>query len=76
MGIDDGIECWKICGITKHQYYYESNGGKQGSKASEHTLQFDENGQIEEVANEKVVDKIAKTKADPLTDYGYASHDS
>ena len=61
----------QICGVTKHQYYYEAKGGKQGAKASENTLQIDENGQVVEVANERVVDQIAKTKADPETDYGY-----
>jgi transposase InsO family protein len=61
----------QICGITKHQYYYQSKVGKPGAKTSEHTLKIDDAGQIEEVANEKVVDQIAKTKADPETDYGY-----
>lgn len=61
----------EICGITKHQYYYESNGGKQGPKASDHTLRIDDEGKMEYVTNEAVVDQIALTKSDPETDYGY-----
>ena len=61
----------EICGITKHQYYYDQKEGKPGSNASEHTIRISDDGEVNEVPNETVVDQIALTKSDPETDYGY-----
>jgi transposase InsO family protein len=60
----------RICEVTKHQYYYLSNGRKQGLSASTITKRK-QNKAIIEVSNESVVEEIKHVHEDPDTDYGY-----
>jgi len=59
-----------ICEVTKHQYYYQPNGRKQGSLVSKVTKR-NQNRAINEVSNKSVVDEIKQVHQDPDTDYGY-----
>jgi len=61
----------KLCGLTRHSYYYKPKGGKRGCKASELTLKLSEKGIKERVNNQLVVDEIIAIKQNPDTDYGY-----
>lgn len=60
----------KLVGLTKHQYYYKSQGRRLGRKPSKTTERFINNKKIKE-SNEKVVEKIKETKSDPDKDFGY-----
>jgi transposase InsO family protein len=60
----------KICGVTKHQYYYQPNGRKQGVRPSKTTNRLQDSN-IEVICNKEVVDEIKFTHQDPDTDYGY-----
>jgi len=60
-----------ICGITRHQYYYEKSNGKGGVKPSTHTYQIDSQGSVVEVNNEKVIEDVVEIKSNPETDYRY-----
>lgn len=59
-----------ICGISKHQYYYQPAGGKPGRRPSKHTLRR-VGGQARELPNEEVAAYIRKLFDNPLVDYGY-----
>ncbi len=59
-----------ISRVTKHQYYYQPNGRKQGLSASTVTTQ-EINDEIKIVCNETVVSEIRQLQADPDTFYGY-----
>jgi putative transposase len=60
----------RICGVTKHQYYYVSNGRKQGLKPSQ-TTKFERNNEILEVNNDRVIEEMKNVHKDLDTDYGY-----
>lgn len=59
-----------IAGISKHKYYYIPKPNKKGRKCTTMTKKH-ENGNIVEVSNDVVVDKIREFKNKPDTDYGY-----
>jgi len=56
-----------IVGITKHQYYYRSKGGKQGVKPSEFTKKV--SGDI--VSNAEIISIIKDMHQNIDTQYGY-----
>lgn len=56
-----------IAGISKHQYYYQSRGTRQGLKPSSHTL----TAFGERVDNSKIVTIIKEAHAELDTQYGY-----
>jgi len=60
----------QICGVTKHQHYYVSNGKKQGAKPSQ-TTKIKRKDEILEVSNDLVVKEIQDVHNDPDTEYGY-----
>lgn len=61
-----------ICGISKHQFYHQTSGGKRGRKASVYTLLHTDEGTVQKVANKEVIAVIkAVYDNDPLVDYGY-----
>lgn len=60
----------KIAGISKHQYYYRSKGGKRGVKPSTHTPKY-VNGDWIKITNEQVIMEIEAIKKDPDLDGGY-----
>ena len=45
-------------GITKHQYYYQRKGGKQGRRPSTTTQMYMEEDFLVDIPNENVVDDI------------------
>ncbi len=59
-----------ICGISRHQYYYEPTGGRPGRRPTGHTLQKI-GDQVLERPNSEVVDHIRQVLDNPLADYGY-----
>jgi transposase InsO family protein len=59
-----------ICALTRHQYYYQSNGNKQGPSPSTTTRKKEESKLIE-VDNNEVVEKIKVNHADSDLYYGY-----
>ena len=59
-----------ICGVSKHQYYYLSNGRNPGLQASTMTKRLQKDQTIE-VSNVCVVEDIKLVHQDPDTDYGY-----
>ena len=59
-----------ICGVSKHQYYYLSNGRSPGLQASIVTKRI-QNNQTIEVSNLCVVEEIKLVHQDPDTNYGY-----
>ena len=61
----------EIVGITKHQYYYQRKGGKQGRRPSTTTQMYMEEDLLVAIPNENVVDDIKDIAADPDLDYGY-----
>lgn len=48
----------EIVGITKHQYYYQRKGGKQGRRPSTTTKMYMEEDFLVDIPNENVVDDI------------------
>lgn len=59
-----------VCGISKHQFYYEPSGRKRGRKPSRATMkQCGE--QVVELPNSVVVSEIRSILADPRADHGY-----
>lgn len=62
--------CLKICGISKHQFYYEQKGGKRGRKKSRYTMQLIDGQQVK-VSNKVVVTAMKVLFKDPKVDYGY-----
>lgn len=60
----------QICGVTKHQYYYVSNGKKQGIKPSQ-TTKFQSDDKTIEVSNDLVIEQMKDIHKDPDTEYGY-----
>lgn len=61
----------EIVGITKHQYYYQRKGGKQGRRPSTTTKMYMEEDLLVAIPNENVVDDIKDIAKDPDLDYGY-----
>lgn len=59
-----------VCGLSKHQFYYQPTGGKPGRRPSGHTLRLVE-GERVKVTNRDVVAEIRTLLADPRVDYGY-----
>ena len=60
-----------ICGISKHQYYYQELKGPRGVKPSVHTPKFMDGGIIEIVKEDQIVQEIGEIQKEPETDYGY-----
>ena len=67
MKVKDALS---ICDLTKHQYYYQSNGKRQGPSPST-TTQKKEGSELIEVDNNEVEEKIKDNHADPDLYYGY-----
>jgi hypothetical protein len=67
----------KICGITKHQYYYLSKKTKQGLNTSLSTQYIKSGASINQecaiidVLNSEVVKEVKLIHQDPDMDYGY-----
>lgn len=59
-----------VCGLSKHQFYYQPTGGKPGRKLSSHTFRLVGGARIE-VSNRVVVEEIRTVLANPRADYGY-----
>ena len=59
-----------ISGVSKHQYYYQSQPDKRGRKPSITTSKLEDEG-IVQVLNTDVVQQIMDIQKDPDTDYGY-----
>lgn len=60
----------RICGLSKHQYYYRRRSGRRGRKASSSTPQLVE-GQLIDRSNGEVVGCMVEVLSNPLADYGY-----
>jgi putative transposase len=60
----------RICNVTKHQYYYQPNGLKQGMAASKVTKRI-QNDKVNEFSNEIIIEEIKSIHRDFDTDYGY-----
>ena len=56
-----------ICGLSKHQYYYQQKPGKRGRRASRMTLKIDRQAVVEQ----QLVKDIKQVLQDPDKDYGY-----
>jgi len=56
--------------MTRHQYYYQSKGKRQG-KAPSKTTQRTMKGKTYQVNNDTVIEHVKKIQADPDTDYGH-----
>ena len=63
-------KAFSIIGITKHQYYYRPTSKKKGRKSSDFTLKIEE-GNVEKIHNNTVIESIKEIQKDPDTDYGY-----
>lgn len=61
----------KIAQLSKHQLYHQPKRGKRGIPKSQRTKYIDEQVIVQEVSNEKVVERIISYLSDPDTDYGY-----
>lgn len=59
-----------VCGLSKHQFYYQPTGGKPGRRPSSHTFRLVAGERVKE-SNQAVVDEIRRLLADPRVDYGY-----
>lgn len=59
-----------ICDLSRHQYYYQSNGKKQGPSLST-TTRKRKGSQLIEVDNSEVVEKIKVNHSDSDLHYGY-----
>ncbi|TVL96839.1 MAG: transposase [Candidatus Brocadia sp. WS118] len=59
-----------ICGVSKHQYYYEPKGGKPGRQPSKYTFRRLEGKKLK-VPNKEVAAYIRKLFDNPLAEYGY-----
>ena len=59
-----------VCGLSKHQFYYQPTGGKPGRRLSSHTLRLFE-GQGVSMSNRSVVAEMRSILTDPRVDYGY-----
>jgi len=60
----------RISGVSKHQYYYQSQPDKRGRKPSTTTSKLEVDGMIP-ILNTEVVQQITDIQKDPDTDYGY-----
>lgn len=60
----------KVCGLSKHQFYHQSTGGKAGRKPSK-TTDKQVDSQRVTVSNKAVLADIREVLADPRADYGY-----
>lgn len=61
----------QIAEITKHQYYYQPKGTKQGKKQSLSCLSVSPDGTETTVLNAELVPLMQLIHQDPDTDYGY-----
>lgn len=61
----------KVCGISKHQYYYQPKSGRRGRKPTSETLRIDPEGRAGQVPDHKVVEEIKEVSQDPDKAYGY-----
>jgi transposase InsO family protein len=56
--------------VTKHQYYYQTNGLKQGISPSKTTKRIQDD-KVNEFSNEIIIEEIKSIHRDFDTDYGY-----
>lgn len=57
-------------GLSRHKYYYKTKGTLPGKKPSQTTLK-QQNGEIIQEQNEKMIEQMKSIHADPDTRYGY-----
>ena len=62
---------FRVCAITKHQYYYKNKKTKQGRGPSTTTFYTDNCGQKFAISNDVIIEEIKQVHQDPDTDYGY-----
>lgn len=60
----------RICEVSKHQYYYQKTGKRQGLKPSQTTKRINNDG-LNDISNDVVIDEIKHIHKDPDTEYGY-----
>lgn len=60
-----------IAKISKHQYYYQAKGNKQGVKPSLSSVFIDLNGNKSTILNTKIVELMRLIHQDSDTDYGH-----